>query len=77
MVISAVAKSLSDWGSLCGAAPSLMQSGQPCSMCGGVHLDRGHWEFMQSMPQDPVDMVDDLVKMGIYKENQLRVADSG
>jgi len=44
-------------------------------MCGGVHLDRGHWEFMQSMPQDPVDMVDDLVKMGIYKENQLRVAD--
>jgi len=27
------------------------------------------------MPQDPVDMVDDLVKMGIYKENQMRVAD--
>jgi nitrate/nitrite transport system substrate-binding protein len=35
-----------------------------------------HWEFMQSMPQDPVEMVDDLVKMGIYKENQLRAADS-
>lgn len=27
------------------------------------------------MPQDPVEMVDDLVKMGIYKENQLRAAE--
>jgi nitrate/nitrite transport system substrate-binding protein len=31
---------------------------------------------MQTMPQDPVDMVDDLVKMGLYKENQLRAADT-
>jgi nitrate/nitrite transport system substrate-binding protein len=30
---------------------------------------------MQTMPKDPVDMVDDLVKMGLYKENQLRAAD--
>lgn len=30
---------------------------------------------MQTLPDDPVDMVDDLVRMGIYKENQLRVAD--
>ncbi|MGA1621551.1 MAG: ABC transporter substrate-binding protein [Synechocystis sp.] len=28
------------------------------------------------MPQDPIDLVDDLVKMGIYKANQLRAADS-
>lgn len=28
------------------------------------------------MPADPVDMVDDLVKMGLYKQNQLRAADS-
>jgi nitrate/nitrite transport system substrate-binding protein len=31
---------------------------------------------MQTMPQDPLDMVDDLVKMGIYKKNQLRAADT-
>ncbi|MEO0870319.1 MAG: twin-arginine translocation signal domain-containing protein, partial [Cyanobacteria bacterium J06642_11] len=30
---------------------------------------------MQTMPQDPVDMVDDLVKMGLYKDQQLRAAD--
>lgn len=35
-----------------------------------------HWEFLQTMPSDPVDMVDDLVKMGLYKQNQLRAADS-
>ena len=30
---------------------------------------------MQTMPQDPVDMVDDLIKMGLYKDSQLRAAD--
>ena len=47
-----------------------------CATCGGHHSTLDHWEFMQTMPQDPVDMVDDLVKMGLYKENQLRAADS-
>ncbi len=41
-----------------------------------MHANRDHWEFMQSMPQDPVDLVDDLVRMGIYKENQLRAANT-
>ncbi|MGD1932606.1 MAG: ABC transporter substrate-binding protein [Leptolyngbyaceae cyanobacterium] len=34
-----------------------------------------HWEFIQTMPKDPIDMVDDLVKMGIYKQNQFRAAE--
>ncbi|MEO0755622.1 MAG: CmpA/NrtA family ABC transporter substrate-binding protein [Cyanobacteria bacterium J06648_16] len=46
-----------------------------CIICGGAHLSRDHWQFMQTMPQDPVDMVDDLVKMGLYKDQQLRAAD--
>jgi nitrate/nitrite transport system substrate-binding protein len=46
-----------------------------CIICGGSHSTLDHWEFMQTMPKDPVDMVDDLVKMGVYKENQLRAAD--
>ncbi len=47
-----------------------------CTVCGQQHSSFDHWEFMQTMPQDPVEMVDDLVKMGIYKENQLRAADT-
>ncbi|TVQ11847.1 MAG: ABC transporter substrate-binding protein [Leptolyngbya sp. DLM2.Bin27] len=76
MVISAVAKSLNDWGSLSCTSPSLMLPGQPCHTCGIVHFSSDHSQFMESMPQDPVDMVDDLVKMGLYKENQLRAADT-
>jgi len=76
MVISAVAKSLSDWGRLSGTAPGLMGLGQPCRTCGTVHFSADHSSFMATMPQDPVDMVDDLVKMGLYKENQLRAADA-
>ncbi|NMF82506.1 ABC transporter substrate-binding protein [Nodosilinea sp. P-1105] len=75
MVISAVAKSLSDWSSLSCTSPSLMVPGQPCRVCGQVHFSQDHSAFMATMPQDPVDMVDDLVKMGIYKQNQLRAAD--
>ncbi|MGB3135374.1 MAG: ABC transporter substrate-binding protein [Nodosilinea sp.] len=76
MTISAVAKSLSDWGSLGCTSPSLMLPGQSCRTCGSVHFTGDHSQFMQTMPQDPVDMVDDLVKMGVYKANQLRAADT-
>ena len=47
-----------------------------CIICGGYHSTLDHWEFMQTMPKDPVDMVDDLVKMGLYRENQLRAAEN-
>ncbi|BAW96687.1 putative cyanate ABC transporter, substrate binding protein [[Synechococcus] sp. NIES-970] len=46
-----------------------------CGTCGKYHAGDDHWQFMQTMPQDPLDLVDDLVKMGIYKENQLRAAE--
>ena len=75
MVISAVAKSLSDWGSLGCTSKSLMLPGQPCQDCGTMHFTSDHSQFMQTMPQDPVDMVDDLIKMGLYKDSQLRAAD--
>jgi len=44
-----------------------------CSCCST--LSRDHWEFLQTMPTDPVDMVSDLAKMGLYKDQQLQVAD--
>lgn len=46
-----------------------------CILCGGAHLSRDHWEFLQTMPQEPTDMVEDLVKMGLYKDQQLKAAD--
>ena len=46
-----------------------------CNICGKQHFSHDHSQFLESMPQDPLDLVDDLVKMGIYKANQLRAAD--
>ena len=46
-----------------------------CSSCGGFHPTDEHWKFMADMPQDPVDMIGDLAKMGIYKPAAFKIAD--
>ncbi|OKH17017.1 ABC transporter substrate-binding protein [[Limnothrix rosea] IAM M-220] len=46
-----------------------------CATCGEYHAAGGHADFMATMPQDPVELVDDFVKMGLYQENQLQAAD--
>lgn len=48
-----------------------------CALCGGVHLSADHWKFMaEDMPKDPVDMIDDLTKMGVYKPDTFKMADA-
>ena len=47
-----------------------------CNDCGGFHSTDEHWKFMQDMPQDPVDMIGDLAKMGIYKPEAFKMADA-
>ena len=47
-----------------------------CSDCGGFHPTDEHWRFMADMPQDPVNMVGDLAKMGIYKPEAFKIADA-
>lgn len=44
--------------------------------CGGSHLPQDHWQFTEGMPADPVDYIDDLVKMGLYKPDALSLATS-
>ncbi len=62
-------RSISDNKKLSNLQPS-------CYICGKQHFSRDHSQFLESMPSDPIDLVDDLVEMGIYKKNQLRAADS-
>ncbi len=47
-----------------------------CAFCKGNHSSFKHWEFMETLPPDPVDMLDDLVKMKVYKDDALNVADA-
>lgn len=64
------------WKNLSCDRKKLSDSKLACEFCGGQHPTMDHWEFIQTMPSDPVDMVDDLVKMGLYKQNQLRAAEN-
>jgi nitrate/nitrite transport system substrate-binding protein len=47
-----------------------------CNVCGEIHLSQDHWQFMETMPSDPVDLIDDLIKMRVYKPDALALADS-
>lgn len=76
MVFVSATSTAQKWENLNCDRGELSDLQRACIVCGGQHLTRDHWEFMETMPKDPVDMVDDLVKMGVYKENQLRTADS-
>lgn len=75
MVFTSTAQASQRWGNLNCDRGELSDLELACILCGGRHSTLDHWEFMQTMPTDPLDMVDDLVKMGVYKQNQLRVAD--
>lgn len=48
-----------------------------CMACGGLHLSQDHWRFMaEDMPQNPVEMIDDLAKMGFYKPDTFKIANA-
>ncbi|OLP18139.1 nitrate ABC transporter substrate-binding protein [Leptolyngbya sp. 'hensonii'] len=44
--------------------------------CGGSHLPQDHWQFTEGMPQDPADLIQDLIKMGLYQQPVLDLAES-
>lgn len=47
-----------------------------CIKCGKFHPSQDHWQFMESMPSDPLDMISDLTKMGVYKPQTFDIADA-
>ncbi len=47
-----------------------------CIICGSFHTTADHWKYMADMPQEPADLVDDLIKMRLYQPQALEVADA-
>ncbi|MGB7086750.1 MAG: CmpA/NrtA family ABC transporter substrate-binding protein [Phormidesmis sp.] len=47
-----------------------------CVICGSFHTTEEHWRLMAEMPQNPADMIDDLVKMQLYKPAAIEAADA-
>ena len=64
------------WNNLSAQRGQLGELEMICMVCGGFHMTQDHWKFLQTMPQEPVDLIDDLVKMGIYKSESLNIADT-
>ena len=77
MVISSSKNATDKWGNLDSQRGNLSELDSICKMCGGVHMSAEHWKFMaEDMPKDPVEMIGDLAKMGIYKPDTLKMADA-
>ncbi len=57
-------------------AKGLETDSRSCLMCQGSHNTQDHWDYMATLPQDPVDMLDDLIRMGMYKDSALKMADA-
>ena len=77
MVISSSANVTDKWGNINSQRGSLSELDLMCMICGGVHMSADHWKFMaEDMPKDPVDMIDDLIKMRVYKSETLKMADA-
>ncbi|MEO1685341.1 MAG: CmpA/NrtA family ABC transporter substrate-binding protein [Cyanobacteria bacterium J06631_12] len=47
-----------------------------CVICGSFHKTEDHWRLMAEMPQNPAEMIDDLVKMRLYKPAAIEAADA-
>ena len=49
-----------------------------CVICGSSHSTQDHWRLMAEagMPQSPSDLIDDLVKMRLYKPEAIETADA-
>ncbi len=75
-MVSTSSQAAQKWDNLNCDRGNLTDFQMACIICGGAHLTMSHWEFLQTMPQDPVDMIGDVVKMGLYKDEQLRAADT-
>ncbi|PZD73732.1 Bicarbonate-binding protein CmpA [Acaryochloris thomasi RCC1774] len=64
------------WDNLTSQRGNLSELELLCAICGGSHMSRDHWQYMETLPSDPVDMVDDLIKMGLYKPDSFDLADT-
>ncbi|WP_036482044.1 ABC transporter substrate-binding protein [Myxosarcina sp. GI1] len=77
MVISSTTNATNKWGNLDSQRGNLSELDLWCMVCGGFHMTAEHWKFMaEDMPQDPVEMIDDLIKMGVYKPDVFKAADA-
>lgn len=66
-----------NWDHLSAQRGDLTDLQMACLVCGGSHMTQDHWEFMaNNMPSDPLEMIDDLIAMRVYKPDALGMANT-
>ena len=76
MVISST-NATNKWDNINSQRGNLTELDLFCMLCGGIHMTADHWKFMaEDMPKDPVTMIDDLTRMGVYKPGTFKMADA-
>ncbi|MEO1403368.1 MAG: CmpA/NrtA family ABC transporter substrate-binding protein [Cyanobacteria bacterium J06635_1] len=66
----------SRWGTLTCDQGTLDTLSLRCVICGSFHSTEDHWRLMAEMPQNPAEMIDDLVKMRLYQPAAVEMADA-
>ena len=64
------------WDKLSSQRGELIDLPLQCLICGGIHMTQDHWEFIAQMPARPEELIDDLMKMRLYKPEALALADT-
>ncbi|MEO1298615.1 MAG: CmpA/NrtA family ABC transporter substrate-binding protein [Cyanobacteria bacterium J06636_16] len=76
MVLTSSAIANQRWSHLSCEQGSSIELAIRCSICGSFHTTQDHWKFMADMPQDPTELIDDLVRMRLYQPQAMAVADA-
>jgi nitrate/nitrite transport system substrate-binding protein len=76
MVLTSASTPSQRWNSLSCQQGNVADLAVRCLICGSFHSTQDHWKFMADMPQNPADLIDDLVKMRLYQPEALTVADA-
>ncbi|NEQ55816.1 MAG: nitrate ABC transporter substrate-binding protein, partial [Leptolyngbya sp. SIO3F4] len=66
------------WNNLSCAQGDVSTIATRCVICGSFHSTQDHWRLMAEaeMPQSPADLIDDLVKMRMYRPEAVETADA-
>lgn len=64
----------SSWDQLAVERGDLADLNVQCTICGRYHATADHLKYMADMPQDPTDLIDDLVKMRFYQSDAVSIA---
>ncbi|VEP11934.1 Nitrate ABC transporter substrate-binding protein [Hyella patelloides LEGE 07179] len=76
MLFNAQNSTTTEWEQLSCDRVDIKDLALKCLVCGQFHSTEDHWKFMADMPSQPDELIDDLMRMGLYNQQALDLADS-